>query len=225
MKILLIEDDVKISSFVKLGLEENDCDVTVAYDSDTAEKIIFHKEFDVIILDIIIPGINGLELCKKIRNAGVSTPVLILSSLDDVEDKVEGLNCGADDYLVKPFVFKELLARIKALMRRHSESNLKTTLKIADLEVDTITKKVKRADKDIRLTAKEFYILELLLRNVEKVIDRVEIAEKIWGYSFNSGTNIIDVYISSLRKKIDKNSSQKLIHTYVGCGYVITGGA
>jgi two-component system, OmpR family, copper resistance phosphate regulon response regulator CusR len=121
MKILLVEDDPKISSFVKMGLEDNDCDVTVAYDSAMAEKIVFTKEFSIIILDVIIPGVNGLELCKKIRNANIKTPVLMLTSLDTVEDKIEGFECGADDYLVKPFNFKELLARIKALTRRHTE--------------------------------------------------------------------------------------------------------
>ena len=221
MKILLVEDDPKISSFVKIGLEDNDHNVTVAYDSAMAEKIVFSKAFDVIILDVIIPGINGLELCKKIRNKGIKTPVLMLTSLDTVEDKIAGFDCGADDYLVKPFNFKELFARIKALTRRHSETIVAPTLKIADLELDTISKKVKRNHKEIKLTAKEFAILELLLNNQGKVIERIEIAEKIWGFSFNSGTNLIDVHINSLRNKIDKDFSPKLIHTLIGFGYVL----
>jgi len=221
MKILLVEDDPKISSFVKIGLEDNDHNVTVAYDSAMAEKIVFSKAFDVIILDVIIPGINGLELCKKIRNKGIKTPVLMLTSLDTVEDKIAGFDCGADDYLVKPFNFKELFARIKALTRRHSETIVAPTLKIADLELDTISKKVKRNHKKIKLTAKEFAILELLLNNQGKVIERIEIAEKIWGFSFNSGTNLIDVHINSLRNKIDKDFSPKLIHTLIGFGYVL----
>jgi two-component system, OmpR family, copper resistance phosphate regulon response regulator CusR len=221
MKILLVEDDPKISAFVKLGLEDNDYVVTVAYDSTMAEKIVFNKQFDVIILDVIIPGINGLELCKKIRNNNIKSPVLMLTSLDSVEDKIAGFDCGADDYLVKPFSFKELLARIKALTRRHTETMVAPTLKIADLELDTISKKVKRNGKEIKLTAKEFAILELLLSNKGKVFERIEIAEKIWGFSFNSGTNLIDVHINSLRNKIDKNFSPKLIHTLVGFGYVL----
>jgi DNA-binding response OmpR family regulator len=221
MKILLVEDDPKISSFVKLGLEDSDYIVTVAYDSAMAEKIVSNKEFNIIILDVIIPGINGLELCKKIRNANIKTPVLMLTSLDTVEDKVAGFDCGADDYLVKPFSFKELIARIKALDRRHTETIVAPALKIADLELDAISKKVKRKNKEIKLTAREFAILELLLSNKGKVFDRIEIAEKIWGFSFNSGTNVIDVHINSLRNKIDKNFSPKLIHTLVGFGYVM----
>lgn len=221
MKILLVEDDPKISSFVKLGLEDNNYSVTVVYDSAMAEKITLTKEFDIIILDIIIPGINGFELCKKIRKANINTPVLMLTSLDSVEDKVAGFDCGADDYLVKPFSFKELHARIKALVRRHTEINTVPKHKIADLELDTISKKVTRNNKEIKLTAKEYSILELLIRNNGKVFDRIEIAEKIWDFSFNSGTNFIDVHINSLRKKIDKDFSPKLIHTIVGFGYVL----
>jgi DNA-binding response OmpR family regulator len=221
MRIFLVEDDPKISAFIKLGLEDNDYYVTVAYDSAMAEKIVFNKEFDIIILDVIIPGINGLELCKKIRNANIKTPILMLTSLDSVEDKVAGLDNGADDYLVKPFSFKELLARIKALSRRHTETIVAPLLKIADLEIDSISKTVYRSGTEIKLTAKEFTILELLANNRGKVFDRAEIAEKAWGFSFNSGTNVIDVHINSLRNKIDKNFSPKLIHTLVGFGYVM----
>jgi len=220
MKILLVEDDPKISSFVKLGLEDNDHHVSVAYDSAMAEKLIACKEFDILILDVIIPGINGLELCKKLRNNDVKTPILMLTSLDTVEDKIAGFDCGADDYLVKPFNFKELYARIKALDRRHTETVITPTQKIADLELDTISKKVKRKGKEIKLTAKEFAILELLLNNKGKVLERMEIAQKIWGFSF-TGTNLIDVHINSLRNKIDKDFSPKLIHTLVGFGYVL----
>lgn len=222
MKVLLIEDDPKISAFIKMGLEDNDYTVSVSYDSVLAEKMVFKKGFDVIILDVIIPGINGLELCKKIRNANIKTPVLMLTSLDTIEDKIAGFDCGADDYLVKPFSFKELLARIKALTRRHTESIVVPFLKIADLELNIISKKVKRSGKEIKLTAKEFSMLELLMSNKGKVLERVEIAEKIWGFSFNSGTNLIDVHVNALRNKIDKDYSPKLIHTIVGFGYVMT---
>jgi len=221
MKILLVEDDPRISAFVKLGLEDNDYNVTVAYDSTMAEKIVFNKVFDIILLDVVIPGINGMELCKKIRNANINTPVLMLTSLDTIEDKIAGFDCGADDYLVKPFNFKELLIRIKALMRRHTETNSATKINMADLELDNISKKVSRKDKEIKLTAKEYAILELLISNKGKVLDRMEIAEKIWGFSFHSGTNLIDVHINSLRNKIDKDFWPKLIHTQVGFGYVM----
>ena len=221
MKILLVEDDPRISTFVKLGLEDNNYNVTAAYDSAMAEKIIFEKEFDIIILDVIIPGKNGLEICKSIRNANINTPVLMLSSLDSVEDKVAGLESGADDYLVKPFSFKELHARIKALDRRHTDVILSPSLKIADLELDTISKKVFRNKTEIKLTPREYAILELFINNKGKVLDRVEIAEKVWGFSFNSGTNVIDVHVNSLRNKIDKDYTLKLIHTIVGFGYVM----
>jgi len=222
MKVLLVEDDPKISSFVKIGLESNDYLVDVAYDSPIAEKLAFSKKYDVIILDVVIPGISGFELCKKIRNKNIMTPIIMLTSLDTVEDKLQGFDCGADDYLTKPFSFQELLARIKALKRRSRDEIVKPTLKIADLEVDTITKKVKRAGREITLTATEYKILELLLQNKEKVFDRMVIAENIWGFSFNSGTNIIDVHINSLRKKVDKEFDKKLIHTKKGFGYILS---
>ena len=222
MKILLVEDDPKISSFVKIGLESHDFIVDVAYDSPIAEKLAFSKKYDVMILDVVIPGITGFELCKNIRNKHILTPIIMLTSLDTVEDKLQGFDCGADDYLIKPFSFQELLARIKALNRRNREEIIKPVLKIADLEIDSITRKVKRAGKDIYLTATEYRILELLAENKDKVFDRVLIAEKIWGFSFNSGTNIIDVHINSLRKKIDKDFDLKLIHTRKGFGYVLS---
>jgi DNA-binding response OmpR family regulator len=204
-----------------MGLEDADYNVSVAYDSAMGEKLAFTKEFDIIILDVIIPGINGYELCKKIRTANIKTPVLMLTSLDTVDDKITGFDCGADDYLVKPFNFKELLARLKALNRRHlNEPNIAPIQKISNLELDTISKKVRRGNKEIKLTPKEFSILELFLNNQGKVMDRMEIAEKIWGFSF-TGTNLIDVYINSLRNKIDKDFSPKLIHTLVRFGYVM----
>jgi two-component system, OmpR family, copper resistance phosphate regulon response regulator CusR len=222
MKILLVEDDPKISSFVRIGLESNDCIVDTAYDSTIGEKLALSRKYDIIILDIVIPGISGFELCKKIRNNSIRTPVIILTSLDSVEDKVTGFDCGADDYLAKPFSFQELLARIKALNRRNKETNLNPGLKALDLELDTITKKVRRNEKELYLTPTEYKILELLLSNKGKVYDRVLIAEKIWGFSFNSGTNVIDVHINSLRKKIDKDFPQKLIHTKKGFGYLLS---
>ena len=222
MKLLLVEDDPKISAFVKIGLESNDFIVDLAYNSQEAEKLAFSRKYDIMILDIVIPGISGFELCKNIRNKNINTPIILLTSLDSVEDKLEGFDCGADDYIVKPFSFQELMARIKALNRRVKAENVKPVLQIADLEVDTIKKKVRRAGKDISLTAIEYKIIELLTENKEKVFDRVQIAEKIWGFSFNAGTNVIDVHITSLRKKIDKDFEFNLIHTRRGLGYVVS---
>jgi DNA-binding response OmpR family regulator len=222
MKILLVEDDPKISSFVKIGLESNDFIVDVAYDSPIGEKLALSRKYDVIILDVVIPGISGFELCKNIRNKSIQTPIIMLTSLDSVEDKVQGFDYGADDYLIKPFNFQELLARIKALNRRNRDAMVKPVLKLAGLEVDSIARKVTRDGKPINLTATEYKILELLLENKDKVFDRILIAEKIWGFSFNSGTNIIDVHINSLRKKIDKDFDTKLIHTRKGFGYVLS---
>jgi DNA-binding response OmpR family regulator len=222
MKILLVEDDPKISSFVKIGLESSECIVDIAYDGTIGEKLALSRKYDVMILDVVIPGISGFDLCKKIRNNNISTPVIILTSLDSVEDKLTGFECGADDYLLKPFSFQELLARIKALNRRTREAIVSPVLKVLDLELDTIAKKVRRNDREIYLTATEYKILELLVSNKGKVFDRILIAEKIWGFSFNSETNVIDVHINSLRKKIDKDFSQKLIHTKKGFGYVLS---
>lgn len=222
MKILLVEDDQKISSFVKIGLESNDCFVDIAFDSTIGEKLALTRKYDVMILDVVIPGISGFELCKKIRNNNIITPVIMLTSLDSVEDKLTGFECGADDYLVKPFSFQELLARVKALNRRNRDAIVNPVLTIADLELDSITRKVRRNGSEINLTATEYKILELLLSNQGKVYDRFLIAEKIWGFSFNSGTNVIDVHINSLRKKIDKGYDKKLIHTKKGFGYSLS---
>ena len=186
------------------------------------EKLALSRKYDVIILDVVIPGISGFDLCKKIRNNNNLTPIIMLTSLDSVEDKLTGFDCGADDYLVKPFSFQELFARVKALIRRNKETRVMPLLRILDLELDSVTKKVRRNSKDIVLTATEYKILELLLSNRDKVFNRIQIAESIWGYSFNSGTNVIDVHINSLRKKIDKDFGQKLIHTKKGFGYLMS---
>jgi two-component system, OmpR family, copper resistance phosphate regulon response regulator CusR len=222
MRILLVEDDPKISSFIRIGLESKKCIVDIAFDSTIGENLALSRRFDVIILDVVIPGISGFELCKKIRTSGNQTPIIMLTSLDTVEDKLTGFDSGADDYLVKPFSFQELFARIKALIRRNSESASYTVMKVSDLEVDSTTKTVKRNNIEVALTATEFKILELLISNRDKVFDRILIAEKVWGYNFNSGTNVIDVHINSLRNKIDKNHPVKLIHTKKGFGYVLS---
>jgi DNA-binding response OmpR family regulator len=165
---------------------------------------------------------SGFELCKNIRNKNILTPIIMLTSLDTIDDKLQGFNCGADDYLVKPFSFQELLARIKALKRRTKEEMVKPVLRAAGLEIDSVKRKVIRDGREIKLTATEYKILELLMENKDKVFDRITIAEKIWGFSFNTGTNTIDVHINSLRKKIDKDYDKKLIHTKKGFGYLLS---
>ena len=176
MKVLLVEDDPKISSFVKIGLESNDCQVDIAFDGTIGEKLALSKKHDVIVLDVVVPGISGFELCRNIREKGIQTPVMMLTSLDTLDDKLTGFDSGADDYLVKPFSFQELYARLKALNRRKVESDLSPVLKCVDLELDTNTRKVFRSEREINLTATEYKILELLLGNKDKVFERVVIA-------------------------------------------------
>jgi two-component system, OmpR family, copper resistance phosphate regulon response regulator CusR len=222
MKVLLVEDDLKIYTFIRIGLESNGYIVDTAFDGTMGERLALSKKYDVIVLDVVIPGMSGFELCKRIRNNNILTPVIMLTSLDSIDDKLTGFNSGADDYIVKPFDFQELLARIKVWTRRNRDEIVSPVLKVLDLELDTVTKKVRRGDREIVLTATEFKILELLISNKDKVFDRILIAEKIWGFSFNSGTNVIDVHINSIRKKIDKEFSHKLIHTRKGYGYVLS---
>jgi two-component system copper resistance phosphate regulon response regulator CusR len=221
VKILLVEDDSQIASFVKLGLESNQFFVDVAYDGIMGEKLALQKKYDVIVLDVILPGKNGFQLCQILRSNNIKTPILMLTSLNSTEDKVTGFDSGADDYLLKPFAFQELLARIKALNRRNYEMILSPVLKVLDLELNTISKTVKRSEKEIKLTTLEYKLLELLLSHPGKVFERIEIAEKIWGTTFNTGTNFINVHINSLRNKIDKDFPVKLIQTVKGIGYVI----
>jgi two-component system, OmpR family, copper resistance phosphate regulon response regulator CusR len=222
MKILIIEDEVKTVHSIKQGLEENQWEVDVAYDGLMGYQLATRSAYALIIVDVIIPGMNGLELCRKLREANLSCPILMLTALGTTNDKVLGLDAGADDYLVKPFEFRELMARVRALTRRnigvYSPANL---LKIADLELDSDIKKVVRAGKEIVLTAKEFQLLEYFLRNQGRVISKIELAEKFWDVTFDTGTNIIEVYINFLRKKIDRDFEPKLLHTQVGMGYVL----
>jgi len=222
MKILLVEDEEKMSSFIKKGLEEQTFDVDAAFDGEIGKRLCFQNKYDVIILDINIPKINGFDLAKLIRNEGIATPIIMLTAFGTTDDKLTGFDAGADDYLVKPFEFRELLARLKALSKRNLEVNSSATktLKIANLEINSEEKWAKRDNKKIDLTAKEFMLLEYLAKNKGKVVSRLEIAEKVWDLNFDTGTNVIDVYINFLRKKIDKEFEPKLIHTMVGMGYV-----
>lgn len=222
MKILIVEDEPKVAAFLKQGLEEQANEVTIAYDGYFGKKMALENYYDVILLDLLIPYINGLELCKQLRTEGLKTPILMLTALGTTDDKVVGLDAGADDYLVKPFEFKELLARIRALSKRFTDNvQEQRTLKLHDLELDLNKKTVRRGGKSIDLTAKEYTLLEYLMRNKNRVVSRAEISERVWEINFDTGTNVIDVYINFLRKKVDKEFKIKLIHTMVGMGYIM----
>ncbi|HXP53074.1 MAG TPA: response regulator transcription factor [Bacteroidia bacterium] len=221
-KILVVEDEPKVAAFIKKGLEESQFEVELALDGKTGRDKAMQNSYAAIVLDINLPEVNGYELCKAIRLKKPEMPILILSALGSIDEKLTGFELGADDYLAKPFEFSELVARLKALLKRASANKSSgKILRIADLEINTDLKEVKRGGKKIELTAKEFLLLEFLVRNSNKVISRSEIAEKIWEINFDTGTNVIDVYINFLRKKIDKDFSKKLIHTQIGMGYVL----
>jgi len=221
-KILIVEDHVKMADSISKGLEENGFTTDVAYDGFIGKRLSDANEYNLIILDINLPLLNGYELCTEIRKKDPQVPVIMLTALGSTEDKLLGFDKGADDYLVKPFEFRELLARIRALLKRMPVNKRKqTVLKVADLEIDTESKTVKRGDHYIELTAKEFSLLEYLMRNTGKVISKADIADKIWNINFDTGTNVIEVYVNFLRKKIDKNYPVKLIHTQIGMGYVL----
>ena len=222
MNILIIEDDERIASLVKRGLEENDYIVTIAYDGMMGRKLALQNDYDLIITDIILPKLSGLELCRDIRNAKPDTLIIMLTALGTTDDKVEGFDAGADDYLVKPFDFRELHVRIKALMKRQNGTNHHQgfVLKYANLELNNRTKTVNRSGTEISLTPKEFKLLEYMMQNAERILSRTEIADKVWDTHFDTGTNFIDVYINYLRKKIDKDFEPKLIHTKSGMGFI-----
>jgi two-component system copper resistance phosphate regulon response regulator CusR len=222
MKLLLIEDEPKTVQSLKQGLEENGYEVDIAYDGLIGKQLAKKGGYQLIISDIIIPGINGIELCRELRNSGDETPILMLTALGSTDDKVTGLDAGADDYLVKPFEFKELLARVRALTKRGSSiSQTASILRFEDLEVSLDAKTVHRSGNKINLTAREFNLLVYLIRNQGRVISKVEIAEQVWDIGFDTGTNVIEVYVNYLRKKIDKDYPVKLIHTQFGMGYVL----
>ena len=222
MKILVVEDEPKLASFVKKGLEEQSCEVDVAFDGQIGRTLALSNNYDVIVLDINLPRINGLDLAQALRYEQVKTPILMLTAMGSVDDKLAGFEAGADDYLVKPFEFRELMARLRALYKRGSDTSAQvSTLKVADLELDLNEKVARRGDKRVELTAKEFGLLEYLMRNRGRVVSRVDIAEKVWDIHFDTGTNVIDVYVNFLRKKIDKDFPTKLIHTVIGMGYML----
>lgn len=221
MKVLVVEDEPKVSAFIKQGLEENGYEVDVAYDGSIGERMAIKGNYDIILLDVIIPYQNGIELCKKIRAEDSEVPILMLSALGTTDDKLLGFDVGVDDYLVKPFNFSELLARIKALTKRGRGQKF-NTLQVADLQLSIENKEATRDNKKIDLTAKEFNLLEYLMRNQGKVLTRMDIAENVWDIKFDTGTNVVDVYINILRKKIDKDFDPKLIKTRIGMGYMIS---
>lgn len=219
MHILVIEDEQRVAEMIRKGLEEQGFRITLAYDGEMGKKLALNSSFDLIIMDIILPKINGLDLCKQIRSVLPDCPIIMLTALGTTDDKVEGFDAGANDYLVKPFDFRELHARIRALVKRRQTGSNTFVLRFADLEMNLQTKMVKREDVVINLTPKEFRLLEYMMKNPERVLSRTEIAENVWD-TFDSGTNFIDVYINYLRKKIDRDFPTKLIHTRSGMGFI-----
>lgn len=222
MKLLIVEDEPKVSAFLNQGLSEQGFETDVVYDGQMALKMAQRNAYDLILLDIIIPYINGIELCKGIKEIHPNVPIIMLTALGTTDDKLTGFDAGADDYLVKPFEFKELLARIRALLKRSTgQPSVSNKIKVADLELDLDKKRASRNSKVIELTAKEFSLLEYLMRHKGRVISRAEIAEHVWEVTFDTGTNVVDVYVNLLRKKVDKDFDTKLIHTKIGSGYIL----
>lgn len=230
MKILVIEDDQRVSDLIQRGLEEQGYGVTTAFDGEMGLRLVSGHDYDLIIMDLVLPKVNGLDLCRAIRTTRPGTPILMLTALGTTDDKVEGFNAGADDYLVKPFDFRELHVRIRALTKRLTGPNTVQggsgngngfILSLADLVMNLHTKTVSRGGTEIRLTPKEFKLLEYMLRNTGRVVSRVEIADNVWATTFDTGTNFIDVYINYLRKKIDRDYTVKLIHTRPGMGFIM----
>lgn len=220
MRILVVEDERKIAEFIRRGLKEEGYSVDVAYDGEQGYHLARINEYDLIILDLMLPKIDGLTLCRQLRQEQYTVPILILTVRDSVKDKVTGLDAGANDYLTKPFAFEELLARCRALLRTYGTSE-PTKLKVADLEFDLLSHRVTRAGREINLTLKESSLLEYLMRNAGKVVTRTMIAEHVWDINFDSFTNVIDVYINRLRQKIDRGFDRPLIHTVRGRGYML----
>ncbi|MGA7491419.1 MAG: response regulator transcription factor [Syntrophobacteraceae bacterium] len=220
MRLLVVEDEKKVSGFIKKGLQEEGYAVDVAFDGKAGLQMAMDRVHDLIVLDIHLPGMDGLSLLHRLRTARVSTPVLLLTVRANIEDKVLGLDSGADDYLTKPFAFQELVARIRALLRRQTEAEL-PVLRFADLTLDPARRVVLRGAKKIDLTAKEYALLDYFIRNPGRVLTRTMIVEHVWDYNFDSMTNIIDVYVNYLRRKIDSDREHKLIHTVRGVGYVL----
>lgn len=223
LKILIVEDEQKIADTLKFGLNENGFKAEVAYDGKLGYRLFSVQDFDLLILDINLPGMNGYDLCKAVRLLNEHVPIIMLTSMSALNDKIEGYEAGADDYIVKPFQFRELLLKIRALLKRTKGQYVPVgnLLKLSDLEMNLDSKEVKRDNTVIHLTAKEFQLLEYLLRNKNRVVSRADIAINVWDMDFDTNTNVIDVYISYLRNKVDKQFTHKLIQTQVGMGYIL----
>lgn len=222
MKILLIEDTQDLISAIVRGLNEANMEVSVAIDGHTGLEMAIHHEFDLVILDIMLPGINGIQVCREIRKVKLNIPILMLTALATTENIVTGLDSGADDYMVKPFKFAELEARIRTLARRRGRETVATDIiSIGDLEINTASKTAFRNKTAVNLTSTEYRLLEYLVKNQNKVLSRIQILENVWDIDFNMGTNVVDVYINYLRKKIDHHYPDKLIHTVFGMGYIM----
>ncbi|PIF43892.1 DNA-binding response OmpR family regulator [Chryseobacterium sp. 52] len=229
-KIILIEDETSVVSFIKKGLQESGYEVSVAFDGRTGVQLVQANDFDLVVLDIMLPEMNGLDVCKEIRKTNQHVPILFLTALGTSENIVLGLESGGDDYLVKPFKFIELVARVKSLLRRSNgitqeiaepEVDNEYVFQFSDLMVNDYTKKVTRAGDEISLTSTEYKLLLYFLNNPEKVISRAEILDAVWGVNYELGTNVVDVYVNYLRKKLDSQDDNKLIHTVIGMGYVL----
>ena len=221
--ILVIEDDNRVANLLRRGLEQAHFEVDLAYDGLLGQRLALQKNYDLVITDIMLPKINGLDLCKKLREQGCSSPIIMLTALGQTDDKLEGFDAGADDYLVKPFDMRELLARVRVLIQRgQGQQPRNAQLQYADLSMNLDTKLVTRKGDKLSLSPKEFKLLQFLLENPERVISKIEIAEKVWDTHFDTGTNFIEVYLTYLRKKIDKPYEEKLIHTKTGMGIILT---
>lgn len=222
MRILVVEDQPKTAQFLKKGFNEVGYSVDIAESGSAAESYLASSEYDLVILDVMLPDQSGIDTARHIRRDGYQGPLMMLTALSTTKDKVHGLDAGADDYLTKPFSFDELLARVRALLRRNSsKSGMNSVLKYSEIEMDLVHRKVTRLGQEISLTAKEFSLLEYFLRNPERPLGRTSIAEHVWDISFDSESNVIDVYVNLLRKKMDANFNKKLIQTVVGVGYVL----
>ena len=219
MRVLVVEDERKISTYLKRGLEEQGYAVDTAFTGREALDWAEAAPYDIIILDILLPEMDGVTVCRELRKRDDRTPILMLTARDGVDDRVNGLDAGADDYLVKPFALKELLARLRAMSRRNADTPKNPVLQISDLTLDTLTRRVKRGVKPIELTSKEYAVLECLLREPDRVLSRTQIAEHVWNYDVFNQSNVVDVYIRNLRRKIDDGFDIKLIHTIRGAGY------
>lgn len=221
MKILLIEDEKKVVQSLKQGLNEHHIDVDFAYDGIAGSQLAEQNTYDVIVSDVVMPGMNGLDLLRRLRRKQVKTPILLLTALGDTDDKVYGLDQGADDYMVKPFEFKELLSRIRALARRNVEGSALPSLTFADIQLNLATRECFRQGVKIDFTPKEFLLIEYFLRNPGKTISKSELAEKVWDITFDHNSNVVEVYINYVRNKIDKPFAKKLLHTVFGSGYIL----